>query len=309
MSASQIKLLTTSSVMAMMYAAIDDGEVSWIDSLVMKVNSTEANEDYAWLGATPAMSKFANGRSKQEISENSFSITNEDFDNSIGFKSKDMRRDKSGQIEIRIGDLVKRAIALPASLLSTLIVNGASELCYDGAYFFDTAHPGKDGDQSNKLTSTAATPAAPTAEEFSNAVIAAIQAMLGFKDEAGEPTNQSATNFVVQAPINMMGVALTAVSAMLGEGGKSASLPALNGQFKVFVQPNARLSWTTKFALFRTDHQVKPFILQEEVPITPFGLGEGTDYEKLNKEHLYGVDWSGNVGYGQWSGAVQVTFE
>ncbi len=275
----------------------------------MKVSSSEASEDYGWLGAVPAMSEFHNSRSPAEIKENSFSLKNKDFDNSITFKKKDVRRDKTGMIRLRVNDLISRAEDLAGTLVSALIMNGASSPCYDGQYFFDTAHPAGDGQtQSNKITFNAASPTTPTVTEFEDAVLKGIEAIVGLKDEQGEPINQSASKFLIQVPTKFLGLALKAVKAVLGEGGKSAVLPAIKGEFSIEIQPNPRLNWTDKFVMFRTDSEVKPFILQEEEAIEPFAIAEGTEYEKLNKEHIYGVDWAGNVGYGQWSGAVLVTF-
>ncbi len=74
------------------------------------------------------------------------------------------------------------------------------------------------------------------------------------------------------------------------------------------VVPNARLTWTNKFAVFRTDEAAKPFILQEEDIPDVVALGDGSEYEQLNKEQLYGIDWTGNVAYGYWQLASLVTF-
>jgi len=98
------------------------------------------------------------------------------------------------------------------------------------------------------------------------------------------------------------------VTALLGTGGASAIVPALKGYFNVKVVPNPRLTWTTKFVTLRTDEAAKPFILQEESIPDVVALGEGSEYEQLNKEQLFGVDWSGNVGYAYWQQAVLNTF-
>ena len=65
--------------------------------------------------------------------------------------------------------------------------------------------------------------------------------------------------------------------------------------------------WTDKFVLIRTDEAAKPFILQEEDIPDVVALGDGTEYEQLHKEHLYGIDWTGNVGYGYWQFACLMT--
>ncbi len=212
-------------------------------------------------------------------------------------------------MRIRIGQLTKRATDHPAKLLSTLVLAGATTACYDGQYFFSASHAeGDSGTQSNLVSYDSISTTAPTSDEFGEAVLAAIVKIMGFLDDRGEPMNQDAMAFDVMVPIPFVGIALKAVAALLGSGGASATLPALSKDFKVNVVPNPRLTWTTKFAVFRSDDVAKPFILQEEVPPTPMFLDETSEYAKVNGDCLAGVDWAGNVAFGFWQDAVQVTF-
>lgn len=304
----QFDKITTRGVRGLILARLDTGPIAWVSSVAMRMQSDQAVETYAWLGNTPALREFIGGRTPAELKENSFQIVNNDYEGSITIKSKDMRRDKLGMITVRVNQLADRALDHPAKLLSTLIMNGESTLCYDGQYFFDADHSdGASGTQSNSISAVKAA-AAPTSDEFGEAILKAIQQMHGFKDDRGEPINQSATEFVVMVPTVFMGVALKAVTAILGTGGASATLPALERYFTITVVPNPRLTWTTKFAVFRTDEAAKPFILQEETIPDVVALGEGSEYEQLNKEQLFGIDWTGNVGYAWWQHACLVTF-
>lgn len=304
----QFDKITTRGVRGLILARLDTGPIAWVGSVSMRMQSDQAVETYAWLGNAPALREFIGGRTPAELKENSFQIANNDYEGSITIKSKDMRRDKLGMITIRVNQLADRALDHPAKLLSTLIMSGESTLCYDGQYFFDTDHSdGASGTQSNSITADVTTPTAPTSDEFGEAILKGIQQMYGFKDDRGEPINQSATEFVVMVPTVFMGVALKAVTAILGTGGASATLPSLERYFKITVVPNPRLTWTTKFAIFRTDEAAKPFILQEETIPDVVALGEGSEYEQLNKEQLFGIDWTGNVGYAWWQHACLVT--
>lgn len=305
----QYEKITTRAVKGMLLARLDTGPAAWVTNLAMQTSSDQASEEYGWLGATPALEEYVGKRPVSEIKENSFVVSNKDHGGAVEIRSKDMRRDKTGQIQVRINQLADRALDLPAKLLTTLIIAGESAVCYDGQYFFDTDHSeGASGSQSNDISVDVATPTAPTVDEFSAALMAAIQAMYGFKDDAGEPMNQSAASFTVMVPVPFMGVALEAVAALLGTGGKSNTLPALQDRFKINVVVNPRLTWTTKFAVFRDDEAAKPFILQEEAAGRDvIALGDGSEYEQLNKKQLFGVDWSGNVAYGYWQFAVLVT--
>lgn len=304
----QFTKITTNGVKGLILARLDTGPVGWINDVAMRVTSDQATETYGWLADAPALREFIGGRTPAELAENSFQISNKDYEGSIAIKSKDMRRDKFGMIQIRANQLADRANDHPAKLLSSLIIAGESTACYDGQFFFDTDHSeGSSGAQSNDIGASATAPTNPTADEFGDAVMGAIQAILGFKDTRGEPMNQSASNFTVMVPIPFMKAGFKAVTALLGTGGVSATLPNLKQYFNVNIVPNPRLTWTTKFAVFRTDEAAKPFILQEETIPEAIALGEGSEYEQLNKEQLFGIDWTGNVGYGYWQQACLVT--
>lgn len=305
----QYQKITTNGVKGMILAALDTGSNAWVNDISMHVMSDQALETYAWLGNAPGLREFVGSRTTKELAENSFTISNKDYEGSIAIKSKDMRRDKLGMIDIRVNQLAERVLDHPAKLLTTLLLAGASSLCYDGQYFFDTDHAeGSSGTQSNSISVDIATTTAPTVDEFASAVMQAIQKLFSFKDDQGEPMNQSATAFQVQIPPGFMAVALEAVTALLGTGGKSNTLPALKGKFTIDVVVNPRITWTDKFVLLRTDSAAKPFILQEEAVPAVVALGEGSEYEVLNNEQMFGVNWTGNVGFAYWQHAVLVTF-
>ena len=305
----QYQKITTNGVKGMILAALDTGSNAWVGDIAMTVNSDQALESYAWLGNAPALREFIGGRTAKELIENGFTISNKDYESSIKFKSKDMRRDKLGMIQVRVNQLAERVLDHPAKLLTALLLTGASALCYDGQYFFDTDHAeGSSGTQANSISVDIVAPTAPTVDEFALGVMKGLQAILGFKDDAGEPMNQSASSFQVQVPVSYMAVALEAVTALLGTGGKSNTLPALKGKFSIDVVVNPRITWTDKFAIIRTDSSAKAFVLQEEDIPDVVALGEGTEYEQLNREQLFGIDWTGNVGFGFWQHACLITF-
>lgn len=305
----QFQKITTKGVVGMILARLETGSASWVSQLSMRMTSTQATETYAWLGNAPALREFIGGRTPAELSELSFTVSNKDYEGSINIKSKDMRRDKLGMIQVRVNQLADRANDHPAKLLSTLIIAGEATTCYDGQYFFDTDHAeGASGTQDNDITFAAATGTTPTVEEMVGAILAGIQQMFGFKDDRGEPMNQGATKFLVMVPIIYMATALQAVASLLIGGGNTNALAALKGKFEIDVVANPRLTWTTKIAIFRVDDAAKPFILQEEDIPDVVALGEGSEYEQLNREQLFGVDWTGNVAYGYWQHACLVTF-
>jgi phage major head subunit gpT-like protein len=187
-------------------------------------------------------------------------------------------------------------------------------VCYDGQYFFDTDHAeGDSGAQSNKIdvdisalpVSANGTPASPSAAAMSHMIAKGISQILSFRDDRGRPMNQSARAFQVQVPIAYMSAAALALSGEKLEGGDASVVANLPG-FNVELAPNPELTWTDKIAVMRTDGRVKPFIRQEEVPVTMKAIAEGSELEFEQNEHHYGVEWQGAVGYGRWQHACLV---
>lgn len=271
--------------------------------------SDQSSEEYAWLGQVPAMAEWRGGRLKSYLRDNGLTIRNVHYEASIAFKRKDMRRDKTGQINARIDDLVKRTQSHWNTLASALVLAGESAVCYDGQYFFDTDHAeGDSGTQSNDISNDITTTTAPTADEMQSSILLATQAILGFKDDVGEPMNENAREFLVMVPVPYLKAAAGALGAtVVNQSSNLVQAVGSVGGFSYKLAVNARLSWTTKFAVLRTDGAVAPFIRQEEDAIKMSAIGEGSEEEFKNDRHLYGVKASRNVGYGYWQKACLVT--
>ncbi len=139
------------------------------------------------------------------------------------------------------------------------------------------------------------------------AITAAISAITGFKDDQGEPMNENATSFLVMVPVTFYLAAMQAMVLPMQSAGQTA-MDAFKNKFNIEVVPNTRLSsWTTSFAVFRTDSMVKPLIRQEEMALDLKVKGYGSEYEFNNDAHQYGIDTWRNVGFGLWQHACYVT--
>lgn len=301
-------LLTSRAIIGEIYNRLNTADDSWVMRYAMKVSSRQAIETYGWLGMVPAMREWIGGRDPKKLREFTWAVTNKDFEGTLEVLVSELRRDQSGQLMIRIGEFARRALSHPAKLMTAKIVDGPAAACYDGQYFFDIDHSeGASGSQDNDKTSAAATGTSPTTQEMRDAILGCIQAILGFKDDQGEPMNDGARTFEVMVPITYWAAALSAVGLPVLGGGEVNLLANIDG-FTIKVQPNARLTWTDKFAVFRTDGDTKPFILQEEQPLNVSAIAEGSELEFREKKHWYGVDWIGNVDYGFWQHGCLHTF-
>jgi phage major head subunit gpT-like protein len=282
----------------------------WIDALSMYFGSDQESETYKWLGMVPAMREWIGGRQAKGFRENGITIKNLLFEATLEVLVRDLKRDKTGQLIVRINELADRANGHWAKLLSALIVGGESTVCYDGQYFFDTDHvEGDSGSQSNDISFDVTTPTAPSAAEMEKIILEAVTQMLGFKDDQGEPINEGAADFRVMVPVPFLASAASALKNPIitdALGSRTNTITNLGG-FNFALDVNGRLSWTNKLAVFRADGNAKPFIRQEEEGIQISAIAEGSELEFKEKKHHYGIEASRNVGYGFWQHGVLVT--
>jgi len=296
--------------------AAADG-MAWINATSNYFTSDQASEEYAWLGQVPQLREWVGGRNAKGFRENGLTIANKHFESTLEILVKDLRRDKTGQAVARIAELARRANSHWASMLSTLIANGESGVCYDESYFFDTTHnEGNSGDQSNLIDAdlstfpvlTGGSTTVPAVAEMQFSVVEGIKQLVSFVDDQGEPINEDATSFLVMVPVSLMNSALQAVATPVQVAETQTALQAVKSKFAIDVAVNPRLSsWTDSFVVFRTDSRVKSLIRQEETAVSLKVKGYGSEYEFDNDAHQYGIDTWRNVGYGLWQNACKVT--
>lgn len=307
--------LSSRAVIGEFYSHLEQlSGMGWIGAISMLFNTDQESETYPWLGQVPQMQEWIGGRHAKGFRENGITIKNRHFEATIEILVRDMRRDKTGQVMTRIRELATRTDTHWASLMSTLIINGESTVCYDGQFFFDTDHSeGDSGTQSNDITTEISTLPVPADEQGSvtdpsvkvmrKCIQKSVTQMYGYLDDQGEPINETAKNFLVMVPVPLFDSAQAAVSMPFLAGGESNELVAQNN-FRVLVATNPRLIWTDKFATFRTDGETKPFIRQQETEVDLKVKAEGSEFEFDNDAHQYGVDAWRNVGNGMWQHAV-----
>lgn len=302
--------LSSRAIIGEFYARLDqDLGNTWIPGVAREFSSNQESETYKWLGMAPTMREWIGGRQPRGFRDNGITIDNKRYEATLEVSMDEIRRDKTGQVMARVQELAARTNSHWANLLTALIVAGESTACYDGQFFFDTDHSELDsGTQSNDITNDITTTTSPTASEMQSSILLATQAILGFKDDVGEPMNENAREFLVMIPVPYLSSAATALGAtVISQTSNSIMALGSLGGFVYRLAVNPRLTWTTKFALFRTDGPVSALIRQSEEGVTVDALAEGSEEEFKNDRHLYGVKARRNVGYGYWQKACLVT--
>lgn len=110
------------------------------------ITSTSKSETYGWLGKFPKMREWVGDRVIKNMEAHGYSIVNKDFEATVGVDRNDIEDDSLGVYAPLMQEMGLSAAQQPDDLTFGLLGDGASELCYDGQYFFDTDHPSFDKD-------------------------------------------------------------------------------------------------------------------------------------------------------------------
>jgi len=311
--------LSSRDVLADLVLALEQSTgAGWVGMVAgsTPIRSMKEEEIFRWLGQVPGMRKWVGGRLAKGLSDQSYTLRKELYESTLEVLVDELRRDRFGQVRMRINELAARTASHWASLLTTLIINGESATCYDGQYFFDTDHSeGSSGSQSNDISvdisalavSNHGSTTAPSVGEMRETILQAVQKILSFKDDQGEPMNENAASFLVKVPVPLWATARAAVALPMVDSGEANMIPAM-GDLSIQVAANARLTWTDKIAVFRTDSQVPALIrLEDDDGLSIDAIAEGSELEFRERKHNYGVSGYRTVGYGYWQYACLAT--
>jgi phage major head subunit gpT-like protein len=278
---------------------------SWpsvFDGLVQRVDSNADQENYPWLGYAPKMREMVGSKVAKPIPSFDWTIKNKKWEATVAIDYETRKYGKLGAVQAVLGNLGQKARNFQQSLLSDLVINGATATCYDSQYFFDTDHtdPGAvyTTNQSNYLTS-AATAALPTDTEMYTACAAMIDALHGFKDNEGDPVMPAmGAKLVLMVPPLYKTVAerIATQSQITGPVGN-----VLQGAFEVRVNPWLTAPTTSdgRCYMFNASGARKPFIYQVAEDVT-LEDNLGGDYEFMTKDAYFSSFGYFNVGYGDW---------
>jgi len=297
----------------------DEYGKSWASSLGwLNSGSNQDTETYKWLGNSPKYREWVNGRAAGHPSVYSYSIKNKIWEQTLEFPIDDLRRDKTGQIRQRIGDLGARAGGPHWNeLVGTYITNGeagSSGLAYDGQFFFDTDHNESGSNQTNDLTATEVpsanvnTTSTLTTTEAAGIITETIAYMMGHTDDQGEPINQGPTSvlIVTTKPGHFAGIktALSVNNLGTGSGNNNPLLAWSDFPISTVYVPQRVTAADKLYFFFGTPEMGgTPFIRTVEQDVTTRMLDETFKNRRL----VFGVDAVRGLAYGMWQKAALVT--
>lgn len=272
----------------------------WVSELSFPVESNQGSETHVWIQSAAAMMReWLGGRQSYRFWEDGITIVNKKFEATIEVLVDELRRDKTGQILLRMRALAASSTTLWAKLITELVDQGETGICYAGETFFNAAHTrGVDGaaPQSNLLEYNVTNPTNPTGPQMVEAITRGLMAIMSFLDYEGEPINVDAHHFDILVPMPLMSALRLGDVASLCGGG-----------YTVRIIANPWLTWTDRIATFRADGTAKPFIRQQAF-LSLASVGAGSELEFNEEVHQFGVSTSRNGGYGLWEAACLTKF-
>jgi hypothetical protein len=292
-------------------------ELIWAPRISIELPSDREVEELAWLGQVPTMKRWIGGRTEEFLNKYTLTVRNYEYEATLPISVPDQRRDKSGQISQRIGDLATRTATHWNSLLGTWIADGeagTSGLAYDGNFFFDTDHNESGSNQTNDLTATevpaadVATTSTLTTTEAANIVTQTIAYMMSFTDDKGEPINQMPTEVLIMCTkvghFNGLKTALGINNLGTGSGNNNPLLAWSEYKINVIYVPQ-RVTAADKLYFFFGNPSMgsTPLIRTSEVAVHT----DLFDDRFKNNRDIFGVQATRGVAYGMWAKAARVT--
>lgn len=314
-----MRYITAAGIKGEFYMALERLRAIWLDRLVARFDSNSAAEIYAWLGTPPGLSEVKGEKKGEEIPEYTLTVTNKTFQGGITFKREDIERDKTGNIAMtRMREFASRCNDHEVELISTLMTNGNGSTygtAYDGQNFFSASHSSnKSGTQKNLLTKTTVASlqvtvaANPTSTEAVKAILGVIAHVLNFKDDQGKPCNANAREFIVMcSPALWQWLVPATVNATINQGDTNTIASLRADGFDITAVANPLMTSTTVFNVYRTDAELKPYAIQEEIPLELTVLDENSEFYKLNGKIQANAYTRKNGFYARWEYGAMAT--
>ena len=111
------------------------------DRVAMTVPSSTKKLTYAWLGKIPGFRQWVGDRVIQNISNQTWTVENVPYENTIGVDRDDIEDDQYGVYAPLFSEMGFATAQHPSETLFALLASGFTTACYDGQFFIDTDHP------------------------------------------------------------------------------------------------------------------------------------------------------------------------
>lgn len=111
------------------------------DKVATKTKSQTESNLYGFLGHFPQLREWLGDRLVRNMKANAYSLANKTFEATVAVPREAIEDDTYGVYDNMMQEMGYSAAMHPDEGVFAALAAGASSLCYDGQYFFDTDHP------------------------------------------------------------------------------------------------------------------------------------------------------------------------
>ncbi|HCT92474.1 MAG TPA: head protein [Lachnospiraceae bacterium] len=255
--------------------------------VAMVIPSVTRENTYGWMGQMPNMREWIGEREIANLSAYDYEIKNRDFELTIQVPVDDIADDQYGMYGPVVAEMGSSAKKHPDSLVFSLMGDGFTKKCYDGASFFSDKHP---LDRNGKKTQSNMGNKKLSAKSYAEARVQ----MMTILGEHGRPLN-IVPDLLVVSPQN------EAVARELLFADLIAGSSNVNKNTCVLLVVPELSGYAEQWYLLCTKRNIRPFVFQErEKPKLICKNNENDDNVFFRNEVIYGIKARYNAGFGMW---------
>lgn len=266
-------------------AAVGSAVAIW-NKIASLIPSNGSSTVHAIMNSIPRAREWLGERVVHNLASAAYELKNKSYEDTIGVKREAFEDDSLGVYNPALDMLGQQAALWPDDLVLAALKAGATSICHDGQYFFDTDHaagPGKT--QSNKFT------LALTSDNFASVRTA----MRSFVGEDGRNLGVQPNLLVVPPALEM-----TARAILMNEKLANGADNPTRGMAELLVVNDLAGADTTWY-LLDVSKPIKPLIFQQRKAPHFDSLTDPTSENVFkHREFLFGFDCRGAGGYGPW---------
>jgi phage major head subunit gpT-like protein len=258
-----------------------------LSSLATEVPSTGPQEVYRWLGDMPLFEEWVGDLNIDDLSEHGYTLPNKHFGRGLAVDEDELADDKMGLIRSRIEMFAVRYMQHVGQQIEALILDGVTNLAFDGLPYFDDVGGLRTIDNLIAGTISAGT---PTIAQVEADIDTARQTVMQFKDSKGVAIGLVPMVFAGHPKLERLFRTVMTSTADPALTNAGASNP-YRGMISDYISlPNA--SDANDIYAFVTDMPVKPFIFQNRQ-----GLNTELVRQELNRKLIFMGDYRAGYGY------------
>lgn len=268
--------------------------------------SASTSTIHSWLEAQEGLREWIGARQIDNVVARDYTLVNKTFEKTIGLDREKVADDTYGVFGSAVDGLGVASRLWPDDVMTTIVENGTTNLCWDGQPFFDTDHPvdlddASKGTFSNNLVGAQYDFGTDPAGAYDLGCIALAE-ILG----ADGRTHDTVPDLIMvpsrkkKGMLTLINAELTAQAIKNVAGSENVGGAGATNVFQGSITGlvNTRLRDPNAVYLMKAAGPIKPFIWQLRQATQLVALNGPTDANVFNeKKFLYGVDGRGAGGY------------